>query len=143
MTLTFPKPKDRKRKMLAGVKIFPDGREVCDKMTALGRQEYKLRVEAMWFRQFGVCCLCGFLDGCPGALFLEEATFEHEDGRGMNGAKRDDRIEKNGRRYNGAAHEQCNFKKGSTFIGYNNRHPYTITGIESVPSKRGLWKQEK
>ncbi len=43
----------------------------------------------------------------------DEATFEHEDGRGMGAGHRDDRIEKNGKPYNGAAHFWCNAKKGS------------------------------
>jgi len=48
-----------------------------------------------------------------------EATFEHEDGRGMGGARRDDRIvieDEEGRfvrHQNGASHKSCNSKRGS------------------------------
>ena len=120
----FPKPKDRKRlRTVVGVKVYPNGREVCIALTIEGGREYKRRIEAMWYRQFGICCLYGFLEGCPGVLDLREATFEHEDGRGMGGSKRDDRIEKDGTPYNGAAHLNCNGEKGSRFIDFNNRGP--------------------
>ena len=85
----FPKPSQVKRE-LPHVKVFPDGREVCqtrlDKPEgAEGRAEYKRRKKAMWERQKGICCLYGFLPSCPGKLLLKEATFEHEDGRGAGG----------------------------------------------------------
>jgi len=43
----------------------------------------------------------------------EEATFEHQDGRGHGGGHRDDRIEIDGEPYNSAVHGMCNVKKGS------------------------------
>jgi hypothetical protein len=55
---------------------------------------------------------------CPGKLAENEATFEHERGRGAG--KRDDRIELPGGTWiNGAAHALCNEWKGSRYIDYN------------------------
>lgn len=107
-----PKPKE-------AIKTYRDGREVCNLETAAGLREYKGRVEAMRLRQGGVCCLLGFIEGCPGALHKDEATFEHEEPRGMGAASRDDRIEIDGRRVNGASHAQCNSRKGSRRIAFN------------------------
>lgn len=115
-----PKPHQVK-KSIAHIKVFPDGREVLqtrliDPAGSAGRPEYKRRLKAMWERQNHVCCLYGFLRECPGALLLQEATFEHENGRG----KRDDRIElPDGTWINGAAHLVCNGLKGSKRIPYN------------------------
>lgn len=114
--LTFPKPKERRK---LAITIKDDGAEVCNRETAEGRREYKRRVDAMTERQKDMCCLYGFIESCPGSLIGWLPTFEHEDGRG--GGKRDDRIEKDGRRYNGAAHWNCNQEKGSRFIDYNQR----------------------
>jgi len=97
-----------------------DGREICNLKTVGGKHIYWERLEAMWTRQKGVCCLFGYCPSCPGKLLLDDATFEHEDGRGMNGSKRDDRIKKNGLRFNGAAHWHCNNWKGSRKINYND-----------------------
>jgi hypothetical protein len=75
----------------------------------------------MLVRQRFRCCLEGVAPGCPGILSPLEATFEHEFGRGMNGAHRDDRIElPDGQWINGAAHGVCNAWKGSRRIAYNN-----------------------
>lgn len=120
----FPKPSQVKRE-LPYVKVYPGGREVC--VTRLdrpegneGRAEYKRRKEAMWKRQKGICCLYGFLPQCPGRLLLKEATFEHEDGRGAGGSKRDDRIElPDGTWINGVSHLLCNGAKGSKHIPFN------------------------
>lgn len=89
----------------------PGGREVCAK-TPKGRREYKRRVEAMWERQECRCALCGKY------LRLDEATFDHQDGRGMGGARRDDRIEVNGVPLNAAVHGLCNAQKGSRCVSY-------------------------
>jgi hypothetical protein len=62
----------------------------------------------------------GHYTKCPGSLLGHRATFDHEDGRGSGGGKRDDRIIKDGRYYNGAAHLACNLWKGSRRIDYNN-----------------------
>ena len=105
MKLAFPKL--RYIRKLPAVHIFKDGREVCRFNTLAGRLEYQRRKRIMWERQKGKCFLCGK------PLAWDDSTFEHEDGRGMNGAKRDDRIEKDGKPYNGAAHLFCNTRKGS------------------------------
>lgn len=98
----------------APFKVYPDGREVCAK-TPLGRREYKHRLELMWERQEGLCCLCGM------PLRLEESTFEHQRPKGIGSAFADDRIEVDGEPINGAAHWICNGSKGS------RRVPYLIT----------------
>jgi len=101
----FPKPKSTitpKQKQALTVRVFRDGREVCTK-TPRGLAEYKRRREEMYERDRGMCCICH--------KFIRtkaEATFEHVNGRGMGGSKRDDRIEGNG-----VAHFKCNTEKGS------------------------------
>lgn len=110
----FPKPGQMKRKERPAFKTYPDGREVCLD-TPKGKAEYKRRITEMWERQGEKCglmitALCKILDGF---MTLAQATFEHVDGRGMSGAKRDDRIEKNGKPYNLAACIFCNQEKGS------------------------------
>jgi hypothetical protein len=69
-------------------RTMKDGREICSN-TAAGRREYQARREAMWFRDSGICCLC------KQPMSLIEATFEHLNGRGAGGGKRDDRMEPN------------------------------------------------
>ena len=91
---------------------YPSGRQVCPKTTA-GRREYHSRIEAMWTRQKRTCCLCGR------ALRLSDAVFEHQDGRGHGGGKRDDSIFRDGKPYNGAACWKCNAEKGSKRAAYN------------------------
>lgn len=99
--------------MKAAVKVYPSGREVCHK-TVAGVMEYRRRVEMMWTRQQALCAICGHY------LRLDQATFEHQDGRGMGGGRRDDRTEISGEPYNAAAHGLCNASKGS------KRTPYLI-----------------
>jgi hypothetical protein len=99
---------------------FSDGREVCDLLTKAGRDEYQRRKRRMWERQKRRCCLEGYLAGCRGTLRWTEAVFEHQDGRGMDGAHRDDRTEREGRPYNGAAHSWCNYLKSSRRIDYTH-----------------------
>ena len=96
-----------------GVLTYPSGRQVCDK-TKAGKAVYRGRVYMMWLRQRRLCCICRT------ALDFADAVFEHQDGRGMNGSHRDDRIEKDGKPYNGAAHSWCNVQKGSRRIDYNS-----------------------
>ena len=92
------------------IKVYSDGREVIENHKRKGRQEYRRRIKLMWERQNELCCICSqWLD-------LEQATFEHQDGRGMGGGHRDDRILKDGKPYNGAAHALCNAEKGSQRI---------------------------
>lgn len=112
VSLVFPKPKDIKHEPVA-VRVYPDGREVCNLLCKAGVYEYKRRIFQMWARQNERCCICHL------PLQLDKATFEHQDGRGMDGAHRDDRIEKNGHLYNGAAHWWCNRDKGSQRMTYN------------------------
>ena len=116
--LAFPKPKEA-RKDFGGVRTTRDGREICNLRKESGRKEYKRRLQSMLDRQGGLCCLQGFIRGCTGALRIEDATFEHEYTRGMGGSLRDDRIEKDGKPFNGAAHARCNRRKGSKRIAYN------------------------
>lgn len=103
---------------------FEDGREVCDLPTKAGRDEYESRKRKMWLRQSKRCCLEKHVRGCPGRLRWLDAVFEHQDGRGMNGGHRDDRIERPDpdtgamKLYNGVAHPQCNMLKGSQRIDY-------------------------
>jgi hypothetical protein len=113
----IPKPKQVKKKP-AAIRVFKDGREVCNLNTKEGRDIYMQRIRDMRDRQGKFCCLYGVIQECPGFLALKDATFEHEDGRGFDGGHRDDRImkpDKKGvmRPYNGAAHRMCNHLKGS------------------------------
>lgn len=98
--------------MKDAVKVFRDGREVCAQ-TVLGRREYQRRIRVMWERQRGLCCICKV------PISLMGATFEHQEGRGMGGGHRDDRIEKDGKLYNGVACLYCNWLKGSRRMEYN------------------------
>lgn len=118
MTLAFPKPKEMQRASIV-VRVYRDGREVCSN-TKAGRAEYRWRTLEMVERQGGRCCLEGYAPMCPGRLKPEEATFDHENGRGHGGGKRDDRIVlPDGSWQNGACHEECNAWKGSRYIAYN------------------------
>lgn len=99
-----PKPKPRRREP---VRVYPDGREVCDRMTKEGRKIYRFRTLEMRSRQGNRCPLCPYL------LFEMDATFDHQEGRGMDGSTRDDRIECEGEWINAAVHYSCNGRKGS------------------------------
>lgn len=88
------------------VQTFPDGREVCASNMA-GNAEYLRRTEEMWERQHGCCAIC--ITWIP----LERATFEHQAGRGMGGAHRDDRSEIKGQWFNAVLCAPCNSQKGS------------------------------
>lgn len=94
-------------KSVGGVIRFPDGREILDLRTRRGRQLYRERIEAMWRRQKFVCKIC------KQPMARLAATFDHELGRGMGGAHRDDRIEIAGKPINAAVHWSCNTVKGS------------------------------
>ena len=123
MIVAFPKPKDAPKPLSEAFKTLPDGREICFTVGTVnqsrrGRIEYRRRTLAMRERQGGRCCLEMYAPMCPGTLKPQEATFEHEHGRG--GGKRDDRIElPDGTWINGAAHALCNIWKGSRHIPYN------------------------
>jgi hypothetical protein len=103
---SYPEHSLRYTTILNGaVRVYPDGREVCQD-TPAGYREYKRRVSMMVERQSRRCCLCNR------RLSLVQATFEHQRRRGMHAAFRDDRIEKDGLPWNGAAHWVCNSEKG-------------------------------
>lgn len=93
------------------VKIYPDGREVCSE-TKAGKDEYHRRKRVMWERQDKQCGL-QISPQCPKRMPLSMATFDHTDPRGMGGARRDDRIEVDGKPQNMAVCCWCNSKKGS------------------------------
>src|ERR1700677_4595297 len=114
MLPAFPKPGQIK-KPVAAVRIFADGREVCTD-TPAGWEEYRSRKRKMWERQNKICCLVNHCPTCTGRMRWADTTFEHEAGRGAGGSKRDDRIEVNGKRVNGAAHHWCNAWKMSRNI---------------------------
>ena len=117
MTLpAFPKPGQVKKKPVA-VRVFKGGREVCNLLCKDGREEYMRRKRVMWERQGRTCILCHCV------LRWDEATFEHQDGRGHGGGHRDDRIEKDGKPYNGVAHGRCNIDKGSKRADYSEFVP--------------------
>ena len=97
------------------VKVFPDGREVCDCTTKQGRSEYNSRTVSMAERQSHRCAMC------QRSLHGYRPTFDHEAGRGAGGGHRDDRIEvfipdEDGitiRWQNAALCRSCNSEKGS------------------------------
>lgn len=112
MKPAFPKPKDMRRKREA-VHVFPDGREVCQNSVA-GKLEYRARTIKRAQEQAWLCRIC-FLP-----MNILDVTLDHEDGRGMNGSHRDDRIFRDGKPYNGAVHLHCNLSKASK-RGYGER----------------------
>lgn len=102
----YPSESLRYELILGGaVRRYPDGREVCQENSA-GYREYTARIKKMLERQNHKCCLCGK------RVSRHDATFEHQRRRGMGSAFRDDRIEKDGLPWNGAAHWICNTEKG-------------------------------
>lgn len=114
MPLAFPKNVRRVPKFLDddGVFRYPDKREVCQLTSKKGMDEYVRRKRVMWERQGKTCIICG------NPLAWGMAMFEHQDGRGFSGSHRDDRVEKDGKPYNGVAHALCNSEKGSKRIDY-------------------------
>ena len=105
---------------MKGVTVIGE-REVCDKSPA-GRAEYNRRVVEMAERQGWLCAICGeYMHG-------GNVSFEHQDGRGMGGSLRDDRIEKNGKIYNAATHAICNAKKGSRRYEWRNGYFEPVVG---------------
>jgi len=89
------------------MKITKDGRVIYDIKNASDMHEYRSLTLAMRERQNERCCLCGDW------MSEESTTFEHQRSRGHGGAFRDDRIEIQGVRVNGASHALCNFQRGS------------------------------
>ena len=81
-------------------------RQVCQG-NAAGKREYKARTTEMWLRQEGICPICGkWMD-------QNEATPDHQEGRGHGGGFRDDRTIVDGEWHNAAVHGSCNTEKGS------------------------------
>lgn len=95
--------------------ILPDGREVCNLQTAEGGRIYKRRTYEMEVRQGFRCAICERTAG-------SSMEFDHQDGRGMNGSNRDDRIvDENGKWLNAALCHDCNTIKGSKRYYWLNR----------------------
>lgn len=111
--MSFPKPGKRPR---PAVKVFRDGREVCNMLTKAGKDEYHARIHTMWERQGRKCGLM-ITPQCKvrqGRLPIDQATFEHSQGRGMGGGKRTDAIlDSDGKWMNMAACPFCNIAKAS------------------------------
>jgi hypothetical protein len=100
----FPKP--GKKKPVA-IKIYRDGRMVCNLNTKEGQDEYDRLRLVMYERQKGICPLC------RKRLEKKWMQFDHTTPRGHGGGFRDDRIEVNGVWQNQAVHPLCNIYKGS------------------------------
>lgn len=97
--------------------MYRDGREKCQN-NAAGDKLYKERTLQMAQRQENICCIC---KDPSDPMTAENVTFEHEDGRGAGGGRRNDAIvDKSGKWINGAAHFWCNVKKGSRRIASSN-----------------------
>jgi hypothetical protein len=138
-----PKPKDQPHEAVA-LRVYGDGREVCDHRTEEGRAIYKSRTQKALRRQGGICCLKPYIRECPGTLMAWEATLDHEEPRGAGGGNRDDRIEvpftlPDGKvamlRQNGAAHGLCNSLKGSRRIPYNDAYNAALKAHNGGPSR--------
>jgi len=85
---------------------------VCQDNKA-GRDEYERRKRVMWERQ-GKECGLKISPQCLKKLPWEYATFEHSNGRGHGGGKRDDRIyDKKGNAMNMVCCPSCNLLKAS------------------------------
>lgn len=91
--------------IINGVMTYPDGREVCQKKSSVGRREYARRRLIMEHRQ-------GHVDPISNE-WLTDPTFDHQDGRGSGGSRRDDRIKIDGIWHNAALNMDTNTRKGS------------------------------
>jgi len=87
--------------------VFPDGREVCNTKTTVGKLEYKSRTYQMLERQGMRCAIC------YSSLGYIWSQFDHQAGRGSGGGHRDDRIVVDGQWHNAALCHSCNTQKGS------------------------------
>jgi hypothetical protein len=93
------------------VKLYLDGREVCFDDTPEGQAEYKRRTMEMAIRQRWVCGICKDPEKLMHGRGWERITFQHSDGRGMGGARRNDSVAPEAG--NCAAHLSCNSELGS------------------------------
>jgi hypothetical protein len=100
-------------------KVTKDGREICPVRTKSGKAEYFRRLYEMAERQGGGCAIC--------SIRYASLYFDHEAGRGANGAHRDDRIIVDGHWQNAALCYGCNMHKGSQRYHWVNN--------EYVPAK--------
>jgi 5-methylcytosine-specific restriction endonuclease McrA len=106
MIPAFPKPSQIKKKPEA-VKVFRDGREVCNQLTKPGRDEYARRRRLVFDQQKGICAICHL------PIRLEDLTCDHIKPRKSGGSETDDRIENLA-----AVHWKCNIERGSKRSGY-------------------------
>ena len=104
--VAFPKPGQVKKEPVA-VRVFKDGREVCNHLCKKGRDEYERRKRVKWEEQKGICAIC------KQKLNWADTTVDHITPRGMGGGSRDDRLEKIA-----AAHWACNADRGSKRNGF-------------------------
>lgn len=106
MLPAYPKPGQLKQPV-EPVKVFADGREVCNDKTVEGRAEYRRRRRVAFEEQKGICPLC------RKRLLWSEATTDHKRPRGMGSGARDDRQSNIA-----AVHGLCNSMRGSKRTGY-------------------------
>jgi hypothetical protein len=90
-------------------RLFPDGRRVAFN-TPRGQAWYRKQTILMANRQCWVCGICQDRRRLMNYWSPEGATFQHGDGRGMGGARRNDDIDAPG---NCASHWDCNSEAGS------------------------------
>jgi len=114
--LACQKPKRVKRLPIV---VFDDGREVCT-ATVQGWRIYKGRLYVMEVRQQFRCAICERTEG-------SKMQFDHQDGRGHSGGRRDDRIEVDGQWKNAALCENCNLAKGSKRYAWLNGKYLPVT----------------
>lgn len=121
-------------KLLTGPKKAPDpwtthrdGRQVCHD-SAAGKREYRWRTELMWQRQGETCAIGNHF------ITVEEATFDHQDGRGHGGGHRTDAInDAEGNWINAAVCNHCNILKGSRrFTWVNGKYLPTLDQLSLV-----------
>ena len=96
--LAIARPSEMKKEPVA-VKMFADGREVCDLKCKAGRDEYERRKDVMFNGQGRRCGLM-ISPQCKerkGKWPRNEIQFGHPSSRGMGGGKRDDRLEIDGK----------------------------------------------
>ena len=81
------------------MRVLADGREICNMLTAAGRNIYKGRKWIAWLKQDELCAICGRY------VSWEECEADHIRPRSLGRDDRQENIQ--------AAHHDCNFRKGS------------------------------